>query len=314
MAERYPTNKRFPEVWKEIQETNDWIRESQMARAFAFPHAYAPEGRLREIEPLSYMVLMNQHYAFRTSQQDLTLELREENEDGEIAIRTKVGQVFSADFKWDEYETIRLHIIAVRPNHDRVVKHYDVFDMGSAGNAYAIELRAWDNWRQFAQDKVEGISVDKRLVYLALGDRSQIGNMKLEEFSKLSCDQVEALQDSLKPGMMLVRPSIKEAGLDESPVSSTPPPVIEISSSSSSSGSGSKHKDLEEVRKTELSAKMRARRTRFGGRSNLGRGGKFVPRPYTDKQLLARGYAFDSERTFLGPRPLIASDTCLLVQ
>ena len=105
MAERYPTNKRFPEVWKEIQETNAWIRESQMARAYAFPHAYAPEGRLREVEPLNYMMLMNQHYIFRTSQQDLTLELQEVNEDGEVAIRTKVGQAFSADFQWDEFET-----------------------------------------------------------------------------------------------------------------------------------------------------------------------------------------------------------------
>ena len=162
-------------MWKEIQETNAWIRESQMARAYAFPHAYAPEGRLREIKPLNYMMLMNQHYAFRTSQQDLTLELREENEDGEIAVRTKVGQAFSADFQWDEYETIRLHIIAVWPNNDRVVKHYDVFDMGNAGNAYAIDMKAWDNWRQFAHEKAEGVHIDKRLVYLAIGDRSQIG-------------------------------------------------------------------------------------------------------------------------------------------
>ena len=104
------------------------------------------------------------------------------------------------------------------------ISTYDVFDMWAAGNAYAIELRAWDNWRQYAHDKVEGIPIDKRLVFLALlGDRSQIGNMTLEEFSRLTCDQVEALQDSLKPGMMLVRPSIEEAGLDESPVSTTPP-------------------------------------------------------------------------------------------
>ena len=114
MAERYPTNPRCPEVWKEIRETNEWIRESQMARAYAFPHAFAPEGKLREVEPISYMVLMNQHYAFRTSQQDLTLELREENEDGEVAIRTKVGEAYSVDFQWDEYETLRLHLIAVR--------------------------------------------------------------------------------------------------------------------------------------------------------------------------------------------------------
>ena len=272
-----------------------------MARAFAFPHAFAPEGKLREVEPISYMVLMNQHYAFRTSQQDLTLELREENEDGEVAIRTKVGEAYSVDFQWDEYETLRLHLIAVRPNHDRVVKHYDVFDMGSAGNAYAIPMRAWDNWRQYAHDKPEGVPVDKRLVYMAIGDRAQIGNMTLEQFAELTCDQVEALQDARKPGMMLIRPSIEDAWLDESPKKTTPPPCIELSSSSSSSGSGSKDKDPEEVRKNELKAKLKARRERFGGRSNFGRGGKFKPRPYTHKQLMARGYGLNYSQTFLGP-------------
>ena len=304
MAERYPTDKRFPQVWKEIQETNAWIRESQMARAYAFPHAYAPEGRLREAEPLNYMMLMNQHYAFCTSQQDLTLELREADANGEVTTRTKVGQAFSANFQWDEYETIRLHIIAVWPNNDQVVKHYDVFDMGSAGNAYAIEMKAWDNWRQFAHERAEGVHIDKRLVYLALGDRSQIGNMSLEEFSRLTCDQVEALQDALKPGMMLVRPSMEEAGLDGSPVNKTPPPVIEISSSSSSSPDKDpkdKDKNPDAVRKMELKAKLKARRGKLGGRSNFGRGGKFVPRPYTDKQLLVRGYELDNNKTFLGP-------------
>ena len=91
-----------------------------------------------------------------------------------------------------------------------------------------VRLKAWDNWRLFAHEKAEGVHIDKRLVYLALGDRSQIGNMSLEDFAKLTCDQVEALQDALQPGMMLVRQSIEEAGLDESPVNTTPPPVIEL--------------------------------------------------------------------------------------
>ena len=150
---RYPVVKSRPEVWREIQEVNMLIRESQMARAYAFPHAYAPEGKLREVEPISYMRVMSQHYAFRTSQQDLTLELREEDENGEIAIRTKVGDAYSVDLYWDTYETIRLHLIAVRPNHDRAVEHYQVFDMGAAGNLPmtrwrgSTSTRGWCTWR-----------------------------------------------------------------------------------------------------------------------------------------------------------------------
>ena len=275
-----------------------------MARAYAFPHAYAPEGKLREVEPISYMKVMSQHYAFRTSQQDLTLELREEDENGEIAIRTKVGDAYSVDLYWDTYETIRLHLIAVRPNHDRVVEHYQVFDMGSAGNAYSVPLRAFENWRQFAHDKSEGIHIDKRLVFMAIGDRSQIGNMSLDQFAKMTCDQVTALQDKLLPGMMVVRPTIEEASLDEHPVpEGPPPPVIDLSSSSSSSGSGKKDepKEDEKHKRAELKAKSKARRERFGGRSNLGRGGKFIPRPYTQKQLFARGMFSDANKTVIGP-------------
>ena len=38
-------------ILREMVETNRWIREQQMARAFAFPVAFAPDGRLRETTP-----------------------------------------------------------------------------------------------------------------------------------------------------------------------------------------------------------------------------------------------------------------------
>ena len=37
--------------------------------------------------------------------------------------------------------------------------------------------------------------IDKRLIFLVLGDQSQILSMSLEEFSRLKTDQFEALQD-----------------------------------------------------------------------------------------------------------------------
>ena len=46
--------------------------------------------------------------------------------------------------------------------------------MGAAGNACTVARQAWDKWRQFGYKKVEGCHIDKRLLFLALGDRSQI--------------------------------------------------------------------------------------------------------------------------------------------
>ena len=135
-------------------------------------------------------------------------EVGEVDEVGEPMNRVKVGEVYSVDFFWTEYESIRLHVIATRPNHGMVVEHYQVFDMGRSGVAVTVPRRAWDNWRQWAHDKTEGIHIDKRMVYLAIGDRAQIGNMSLEEFARLTCDQVEFLTERMTPGMMLVRPSM----------------------------------------------------------------------------------------------------------
>ena len=208
---------RFQLEYDEVEASNMFIREQQRKMSFAFPVTYAPEGRLRETTKSEYMAVMRLFYQFNRSSEDLTLELRRDTEDGLTVKYATVGPVFSADFFWSRSETIRLHIIAARKNHDKVVEHYHVYDMGSHGNAYSIPRDAWDNWMILGDENVGGVGVDKRLIYMAIGDRSQIGNMTVEEFSKLSADQVTKLQDALKPGMFLVRPSLQDAGLDESP-------------------------------------------------------------------------------------------------
>ena len=213
-----------------------WIREQQQARAYAFPPAFAPDGRLRETEPNRYMQLLRLHYGYRASLEDLTLELRTEDEDGEVSERLKVGEVFSVDLQWTEVEAIRVHLIAMRPNTDRVAEHYQVYDLGVSGVAVTIPRQAWDNWRQWGHSVVEGVPVDQRLLFLALGDRHQIGNMNIEEFTRMTCDQVEALMDRFVPGLMLVRPSLFEAGLVEGPVKPPTPPIVDLSRDSSNSG------------------------------------------------------------------------------
>ena len=218
-----------------------WIREQQQARAYAFPPAFAPDGRLREVEPNRYMQLLRLHYGYRASLEDLTLELRTEDENGDVTEKKKVGEVFSVDLQWTEVEAIRVHLIAMQPNTDRVAEHYQVYDLGVSGVAVTIPRQAWDNWRQWGHSVVEGVPVDQRLLFLALGDRHQIGNMNIEEFTRMTCDQVEALMDRFVPGLMLVRPSLFEAGLVEGPVKPPTPPIVDLSRDSSNSGDEDSH-------------------------------------------------------------------------
>ena len=232
---------------KDVLEANNWIREHQLSRAFAFPADYAPDGRLREATTSHYMSLMKLYYQYN-KEDDLSLELMQEKDDGSQKVYAKVGQVYSADFVWEGATTIRLHIIAARKNFNMVVEHYHVYDIGEAGVAYTLPRRAWDNWRMWPGAQVEGIHKDKRILYMILGDRSQITNMTLERFSRLTLDQVKSLQDRMEPGLFLVRPTLEEAGLDEGPVQGSPPPVIELSSSS---GSGSDPKSPEPEKQKE---------------------------------------------------------------
>ena len=229
-------------ILREMAETNRWIREQQMARAYAFPIAFAPDGRLKETTPNIYMGVMSMYYKYNKSTEDLTLELRQERDGRDVKYAT-LGAVYSVDLHWNALETIRVHLIASRKHNNIATEHYNVFDMGAAGNAYTVPRQAWDNWCQWNQEKAEGCHYDKRLLFLALGDRSQIFNMTLEEFTMLTADRVEALQDRMVPGMMVIRPSIHEAFLDESPSNRTPPPVVEISSSSSSSEDSERKKE-----------------------------------------------------------------------
>ena len=280
----------FEDEYGTIAETNLLIREHQQKLAYGFPVAYAPEGRLRETSKSHYMAVMRLFYQYNRSSEDLTLELRQDTEDGLIIRYATVGTVYSADFFWSPTETIRLHIIAAMTGGDKVREHYHVYDMGSSGNAYTIPQLAWENWMILGKERVGGVGIDKRIIYLAIGDRSQIGNMGIEEFSKLSCEQVERLQDGLKPGMFLVRPSITEAGLDEGPRRATPKKE-EKNPTSSSGDDDSSSKPSSSQGMPKLGGRSVLERTPLKRKGSFSRsGGTFKSKTATKKNNWWKNY------------------------
>ena len=255
---------------KRIAESAVLIREYQKARAYAFPPCFAPDGKLREKTVNNYMQVMNLHYEYEKSHEDVTLKLVQTSADGSTHPYAIVGQLYSADFWWTKQEAIRLHVIAVLKNTMCVTEHYQVFDAGTAGIALTVPRRAWDNWRMWSDDAVEGIHQDKRILFMLLGDRAQIFNIDLDHFSKLNVVQVRSLLVHLTPGKWLIRPSIEEAGLDEGPGNSPTPPLVNISSSSSS-GSDQSPQDKNK-RQSEVDSSTTPPRSAIATRSRMFRG------------------------------------------
>ena len=230
---------RYSDIFEEIERFNRYIREHQAARAYAFPAALAPDTRLREIEVNHYMSTMGFYYEYRKNYEDVTLELMQLLPTGFVNHYASVGVVYSADFFWTRHDMMRVNVIAVRHYNDYAVEHYQVFDMGRSIVALTVPMRAWNNWRTWCRPDANGIHPDHRILFMLLGDRSQIGNKTLEQFSKMSIYKLRTILAKLAPGKMLIRPSIEEAGLVEEPVLTSPPPLVEVSPTPSSSSSSS---------------------------------------------------------------------------
>ena len=217
-------------------ETEVFLRETQQSRAYRLPAQFAPRGRLREEPRLAYMDVVQQFYQYGTDDEEVTLQLWDtKGPNGEARLIANVGEVFSLDLEWTRRDTIRVHLIGTRPCPNDVHIYYEVFDLGDCGVAYTVPMRAFDNWRTWSQgDKIEGIPLDKRLLFIAVGDRAKLGNMDLDDFAKLNKDQVLSVMEGHSYGNLLVRPSVEDAGLDERPRSkSRSPPCITLSSNSS---------------------------------------------------------------------------------
>ena len=215
-------------------ETQVFIREAQQSRAYRLPAQFAPEGRLRESERQAYQTLVKQYYQYGLEDDEVTLELWELQKNDVPQRVATVGEVFSLDLEWAARDCLRIHLIATRPSPNAYVLHYEVFDLGFCGLAYTVPMRALDNWRTWSMgDRVAGVPLDKRLLFIAIGDRAKIGNMELEEFARLDKEQVMAIMDTHRYGDNLVRPSIEDAALDERTASPSPP-VYTIATSSSS--------------------------------------------------------------------------------
>ena len=279
---------------KEIEENCALIRETQIDRSLKFPKEFAPIGFLKQTGEHAYMALMNLVYSYgKPKGGDEVILWLGTKKDGKFTRLTGVGELFSVELEWSKEESIRLHLIAVEPNSQMVTSHYDIYDAGCAGLAYTVPKEAWENWRLWIKDVPEGIPFDKRMIYLALGDRSKIENMTLDEFAKLDFSVVRQLLNSRAPGQRMVRPTMEEACMttEQSRPPPYPAPVIELNSSESSSPDS-------ETQESPEAPKSGEKRKLFGSVITRGRLQKMKssPRPRTPPPGTSRNLFFSKEK------------------
>ena len=270
----------------EIEENCLLIRETQIDRSLKFPREFAPIGYLKQTGEHHYLKLMDYCYTYGKAKGGdeviLYLACKNTKTNGKMERIKSVGEVFSIDLEWSAKDVIRIHLIAIEPCGTMVTSHYEVYDVGVAGVAFSIPKEAWENWRMWI-NAWEGIPIDKRMLYLALGDRDRIANLTLEEFAKLDFTVIKQLLSNREPGQRMVRPTMEEAGLATK--KATPPPVINLDTSSSSS-SGSSGRD----QKSPEAPKSGEKRKWLGSIMTRGRLHKMKssPRPRTPPPSTSR--------------------------
>ena len=275
----------------EIEENCSLIRETQIDKSLKFPKEFAPIGFLKQTGEHAYMKLMNLVYSYgKPKGGDEVILWLGTKEDGKFARTVGVGEVFSVDLDWSKEEAVRIHLIAVEPNSTMVTAHYEVFDMGCAGVAFTIPKEAWENWRLWINDVPEGVPFDKRMTFLALGDRGRIGNLTLDEFARLDFTVVKQLLTNREPGQRMVRPSMEEA-LMTTEQTRLHPPVIELNSSASSSPDS-------DAKESPEAPKSGEKRKLFGSVITRGRLQKMKnsPRPRTPPPGTSRNLFFSQDK------------------
>ena len=221
---------------KEIQENCDYLREVQFAKSLKLPIQFCPTGHLNCEN--NYTTAMGLQYkCFREVEGDgAVLWLGETGHPGITFKKTdRVGEIMSVDLQWEAGEGLRIHLIIEEESSDKVTTYMSVFNLGCIGAAWTVKKIAWDSWCLWSNTPVDGIEVDKRLLFHVLGDRTKIGKMTLEQFAQKGMAFIRTLAGAAKGGEVLDRPSPEEAKLVAKRVIKLDAEVITLRDSSSTS-------------------------------------------------------------------------------
>ena len=175
-------------------------------------------------ERTTQMKMRGLRYRYKIPDEDenpeVTLQLwRRDQESGEEVLVADVGDLYTVTLLSPCGEGSFILNIIVESSESRKLGrsllYYSVFDIGHAERAYSIPGEAWFTYMMYREgERGSRLDLDSRLLFIALGERGQLGeNCTLELFKSFGVNDMVMLMQSMTPGKVYKRPTSSEAGL-----------------------------------------------------------------------------------------------------
>ena len=175
-----------------LEERSDWMRNAGLRYRYGVP--------IDDADP------------------EITLQVWKRDPDtGDQQLEAIAGDLYSVSLMTPcGTATINVNLIVESSESRRYCNswlQFSTFVVGHSEKAWAIPGEAWYTylmWREDSPDRRK--ELDTRLLFVAIGDYSQIGdNCKLEHFRNFSVDDITILMQNMSVGKVFPRPTSEEA-------------------------------------------------------------------------------------------------------
>ena len=168
------------------------------------------------------------HWAPERNYPEVVLQLWNKPIGREPTLRGEAGDLYRPHLDLPNGETFPVHIIVKSKEAEEdpgLTIQYSVFDLGSLEKGFTVDLEAWQNYLLFREESNKQ-DLDMRLLYHAVCNRWETGDMTLIEFAQLDVEAIKNLINGMMPGGDYPRPSVREAMLATEPAAPEPTPEM----------------------------------------------------------------------------------------
>ena len=178
------------------------------------------------------MICRDEWYRYHVPEEEddheVTLQLWRKPSKGTPALVGEVGDLYSLSLELPMEITMDLNILVesaeAKKDHQLRIQ-FSVMDLGHCDKAYSVSLEAWQNYLIF-RDETNKMEMDCRLLYHAICNRWEVGDLTLEAFSKLRSSDIFIMMQRMEVGGDYPRPSVAEASLATEPPAPEPTPEM----------------------------------------------------------------------------------------
>ena len=142
----------------------------------------------------------------------------------------EVGDLYCLELDLPNGSTMELSILvksseAELRDNPGLRLQFSVLDMGHCEKAYSVEKEAWQNYLLF-RDENNKEDLDCRLLYHAICNRWEMGEVALNDFAQQSRSDLVMMMQRMEPGGDYPRPTVEESHLATEPKEPEPTPEM----------------------------------------------------------------------------------------